>query len=146
MLIISNKGQAIAETNFWSSDMALRGYCYLTWNAGAARLLLPPSQEGNLKDMKSSKQVVITRGYMPEFDLTDALEIMFDDRSDSPFCLFICREQTDYIPKTIDYGRDFWLTVWTKRGQQLRLPAVSRPALALPCLEPWKPNVQSKGL
>ncbi len=36
---IGNKGTEIVKTNYWQLEPAKKGFCYLSWNAGAARLL-----------------------------------------------------------------------------------------------------------
>ncbi|KXL10450.1 hypothetical protein AXH19_08415 [Escherichia coli] len=41
MFFIENEGQAVAGTDYWQSVQAQAGYVYLSWNAGAARLLVP---------------------------------------------------------------------------------------------------------
>jgi hypothetical protein len=41
MITISNDGQAVVATNYWSTPPAVRGLLYLTINAGALRLLVP---------------------------------------------------------------------------------------------------------
>src|ERR1700744_5802447 len=41
MITIANDGQNLITTNYWDSEYAKMGLIYLTWNAGAARLLLP---------------------------------------------------------------------------------------------------------
>lgn len=62
MLIIENQGQAIARTNYWDSDHAKAGYFFLSWNAGAGRLLMPDSQKAALAEMRSAKYVIVSRG------------------------------------------------------------------------------------
>ncbi len=37
-ITIKNSGQAIAETNYWQSEYANKGYVFLSWNAGAAQI------------------------------------------------------------------------------------------------------------
>jgi hypothetical protein len=41
LLSICNSGQDISDTNFWDSEIASRGFTFLSWNAGAARLMVP---------------------------------------------------------------------------------------------------------
>lgn len=62
MLKIENRGQVIASTDYWNSEHAVAGYCYLSWNAGAARLLVPALREQWLKEMSGAKYVVVSRG------------------------------------------------------------------------------------
>ena len=44
MITIENRGQAILTTDYWYTPHAHAGYLYLSWNAGAGRLLIPDSQ------------------------------------------------------------------------------------------------------
>lgn len=140
MLTIDNQGQKIVSTNFWDSEMAKRGYFYLSWNAGAARLLVPDTQGRSVRDMKSGKYVIVSRDRWAEAECDDALELLFEDGSDSPFCIHLVKEQTDRLIPEEDQGSGFWVVVWTRRGQQLRLPGKYRAVDTLPCLQPWSEN------
>lgn len=62
MFEIINKGQALVSTNYWTSEHAEAGYCYLTWNAGAARILIPDAVRHLLREMKGAREVIISRG------------------------------------------------------------------------------------
>jgi hypothetical protein len=140
VLRIDNQGQKIVETNFWDSEMARRGYFYLSWNAGAARLLVPDAQAGSVREMKSAKYVIVSRGRWEEAGRDDALELLFEDKSDNPYCLHLSKEQTDRLIPEEDQGGGFWVVVWTRRGQQLRLPGKYRKVETVPCLQPWSEN------
>jgi hypothetical protein len=137
MLEIHNKGQAIASTNYWESDYNAAGYCYLSWNAGAARLLLADSLKGALREMRSAKYVIVSRGKWREQGDREALELLFEDESDSPYCLHLSMEQTDRQLPEINQGGGFFVTVWTRGGEKLRLPGKYREVSEIPCLEPW---------
>lgn len=62
LITIINDGKNIIEpTNYWTSDMALDGYCLVSANAGCVRLLIPDSMAWQIPDMvKGAKQVVIS--------------------------------------------------------------------------------------
>lgn len=137
MLTIQNRGQAIANTNYWDSEHALAGYCYLTWNAGAARVLLPDAQKHLLPEMRSAKYVIISRGPWIDQGGRGALELLFEDGSDSPFCLHLVAEQCDRLIPETDQGGGFVVTVWTRGGEKLRMPGKYRTVDAIPSLEPW---------
>ena len=66
LLFIDNDGPAITRTNYWSTDLARRGTFYLSANAGAFRLLVPPQHQGTLHDMRSAKVCVVSRGPYPD--------------------------------------------------------------------------------
>jgi hypothetical protein len=138
LIQVSNKGQAIASTNYFDCAHAASGLFYLTWNAGAGRLLLPDNQKRALTDMRSAKFVIVSSGPWVEQGRMAALELLFEDHSDSPFVLTIPLAQSDrQLPET-DQGGGFYISVWTRGGQKLRLPGRYRKVESLPCLAEWK--------
>jgi len=112
MLIIENCGQEILETDFWQTDQAKAGAFYLSINAGAFRLLLPQQHESILTELETAKEVIITRGPWPDAGQTNAMEILFDDESDSPFSIHLGASQVDRWPLPEDAGRTLAFTVW----------------------------------
>lgn len=138
MLMFGNQGQKIVTTNFWDSDLARNGYVYLSWNAGAGRLLIPDSRRGFLREMKSARYVIMSRGTWPAAGIPDGIELLFEDHSSSPFCIHMGPGQTDRLVPEAEQGGGFFITVWTRRGQQMRLPGEYRKVSSIPCLEPWK--------
>ncbi len=56
MIEIRNHGPLLLASNYWDDEMSARGLCFLSLNAGAFRLLLPPAGEPWLADMKSAAQ------------------------------------------------------------------------------------------
>jgi hypothetical protein len=135
---ISNKGQAVASTNYFDSVQAANGLFYLTWNAGAGRLLVPDNQKRALAEMRSARFVIVSSGPWEEQGRMPALELLFEDHSDSPFVLTIALAQSDrHLPET-DQGGGFYISVWTRGGQKLRLPGRYRKVESLPCLAEWK--------
>jgi len=92
---IENRGQAIVKTNYWDSEYAQAGMFYLSWNAGAARLLVPDAQKLTLPEMRTAKYVIVSRGPWDDHGGRDALELLFEDGSDAPFAVHLVSEQTD---------------------------------------------------
>ncbi len=137
MLLIKNKGQAIAETNYWSSEHAANGLLYLSWNAGAARLLVPDAVKSMLAEMRGARYVLVSRGPWFEHGNRDSLELLFEDGSDSPFCVHLVAEQTDRLLPEDNQGGGFMVAVWTRGGEKLRLPGKYRVVAGIPCLDPW---------
>jgi hypothetical protein len=140
MLTIQNRGQAIAHTNYWDSDHARRGYLYLTWNAGAARLLIPDVAKPLLHDMKNAQEVIVSRGPWTAHDHRDALELLWEDHTDTPFAIHLVAEQTDRLLPETDQGSGFVVTAWTRGGCKARWPGRYRVVDAIPCLQPWTTN------
>jgi hypothetical protein len=137
MLTFLNNGQAIAETNYWDSEQAQAGYCYLSWNAGTARLLIPDASKQFIPEMRSAKYVIVSRGPWHEQGGRDALELLFEDNSDSPFCLRLVAEQTDRLLPEDSQGGGFFVTIWMRGGEKLRLPGKYRIVATIPCLDQW---------
>lgn len=137
-ITISNNGQEIEFTNYWDSEHARRGYVFLSWNAGAGRLLIPDSQGALLPEMKSGKYVIVSRGPWIDQGGRDAVELLFEDGTDSPFALHLVAEQCDRMIPATDQGGGLVVTAWTRAGEQLRLPAKYRKVDEIPCLAPWK--------
>lgn len=134
MIQIVNNGKDLLGTNYWDTPQAQKGFFYLSWNAGAARLLVPNSVENQINEMKTARYVVISRG---KWNGRDALELMFEDGSDSPYCLHLLTEQCDrLLPKT-DQGSGFSVDIWTKDGKQESFNGKYRTVKELPCLDAW---------
>ena len=51
VISIENKGQRIVRTNYFDTENARSGFVYLSWNAGAGRVLLPDSRKEWLPEM-----------------------------------------------------------------------------------------------
>ena len=137
MITIQNRGQAILSTNYWDTPHARAGYLYLSWNASAGRLLIPDSQKPLLREMKAAREVIVSRGPWPEHGNREALELLFEDDSDAPFCLHLVSEQTDRLLPDTDQGGGFVIAAWTRGGLKQRWPGRYRRADQLPCLQPW---------
>ncbi len=57
-LVVGNNGPDIRSTNYWQSEYAKGGIVFLSMNAGAFCLLLPPALESTLADMRTAKEVM----------------------------------------------------------------------------------------
>lgn len=136
-MIIENRGQAILSTDYWDTPHAKAGYFYLTWNSGAGRLLIPDSQKHLLREMKSASEVIVSRGSWPDHGGREALELLWEDGSDNPFCIYLVAEQTDRLLPDTDQGGGFVIAAWTRGGLKNRWPGRYRRVNRLPCLQPW---------
>lgn len=140
MLQIVNQGQIIKSTNYWDSDHARAGYFYLSWNAGAGRVLIPDQAKTYLREMKGASEVIVSRGSWAEQGGRDALELMWEDGSDEPFCLHLVAEQCDRLIPDTDQGGGFVIAVWTRSGLKGRWPGRYRVVDHIPYLLPWESN------
>lgn len=129
MFVVENEGQAIKHTNYWQTEAARAGYFYLSWNAGAARLLVPDAAKAMLQEMRSARYVIISKGPL---EGRDALEVLFEDGSESPFVIHMGTEQTDRLIPETDQGGGLFVTVWTRGGQKFRYPGKYRVVSQLP--------------
>jgi hypothetical protein len=137
MIQIENKGQVIVSTNYWDSEYARNGYVFLSWNAGAARLLLPDSRREFLREMKPARYVIVSHGPCIEAGGKPAYELLFEDESDAPFSVQIGEEQTDRRIPESEQGGGFAVTVWVRGKERLRFSGRYRAVNEIPCLERW---------
>lgn len=138
MLTIENNGQEILSTNYWSSEHAARGYLYLSINAGAFRLMVPPAREADIIEMMSGHEAIISMGPWTDHGGREAVEIMFEDLSDNPYAVHIVSQQCDRLPTNADRNRTFVLTIWTVVGKQAEMPARLRIVKRIPWMRPWR--------
>ncbi len=136
-ITITNRGQAIESTNYWDSQQAAAGFFFLSTNAGAMRLLVPDSHARQVREMRGAHFVIVSRGPWVDQGGRDAIELLFEDGSDSPYCIHMLADQCDRIAPDAEQGGGFVVTVWTRAGEQLRMPGKYRVVNALPCLDPW---------
>jgi hypothetical protein len=112
MLFINNNGPDIQNTNYFQSEYAKRGIFYVSVNASAFRLLVPPQYEQAIPEFLTAQQVIISRGPWQEKGRKDAIEIMFDDHTDSPYALHFGTEQIDRLPPATDAGKNWTFSAW----------------------------------
>ena len=136
-MIIQNRGQALLATDYWDSPNARAGYFYLSWNAGAWRVLVPDNQKPALREMRTAVEVIVSRGPWSDQGGREALELLWEDGSDNPYCLHLVAEQTDRLLPDTDQGGGFVITAWTRGGLKGRWPGRYRRVDHIPYLEPW---------
>ncbi len=142
LIQIENNGPEILRTNYWETENAAKGFFFLSINAGAFRLLVPDSWVQETGEWMLAKEVIISRGPWPEKGKADAIEILFEDNSDSPYVLHIVAEQIDHMPLDADRDRrgnpPRWkFSAWTRAGKILELPCRYRIVKSLPYLKGW---------
>jgi len=142
MLKITNHGPLIVWTNYWETDLARAGKVFASVNAGAIRVLLPPARYDDLADMRAGTHCVLSRGPWPEAGALQAVEIMWQDDTDSPYSMHLTPESFDLLPAKPEAGREWVLSVWTRKDGQphkaLERICHWRRAAKLPCLAPWE--------
>lgn len=140
-MLIQNHGPLITGTNYWDTELARSGKLFCSVNAGAIRVLLPPATYSCLADMRAAKECVLSRGPWPAQRANEAVEIMWDDGSDSPFALHLTPESFDVLPAEPEPGREWICSVWTEKDgkphKALERICHWRRVERLPWLRPW---------
>ncbi len=146
IITIQNHGPLIERTNYYESDLPAAGKIYCSVNAGAIRLLLPPSRWRDLTEMRGSKYCILSRGPRPMMSLAEAVEIMFEDYSDAPYALHLAPESFDALPAMPEAGREWVLYVYTLKDGRLHKSLERkchwRRVEKIPCMEAWKGGPQ----
>lgn len=140
---IDNAGTDILSTDYWDTEHAARGLLYLSINAGAFRLLVPPVQAAMIAELRTMRidGAAVTRGRWE--GRYDCVEVLLDDGSDSPWACHMTPESLDRLPPDDEIGRVVQLAVWTrgndgKPQKVLQQVCTYRRAKVLPDLRPWK--------
>ena len=94
---VENHGPLIVATNYWESDLARTGKLYCSVNAGAIRLLIPPQYQPALNAMRGAEYVILSRAPWPAVG-AEGIELLFEDRSDEPYCLHLTPASFDLLP------------------------------------------------
>lgn len=138
MIEIQNNGPLILRTNYWQSSYARAGAVFLSCNAGAWRLLVPPKIAADLlQETRAATEVIFSRGPWPEKGRAEALEVMFEDSTDAPYTLHVGQEQWDVLLKPEEEGAPLRALIYTAGGLQRELPARYRRVPSIPCMQPW---------
>ena len=133
MISISNAGADIASTNYFDTPNASAGRYFVSWNASAARILVPDSLVKNLDEMHTGHTCIISRG---KWNGIDALEFMFEDDSEAPYALHLGLGRMDR--SIANDGKPFRVTVWTSKGKAGDWEGKYRVVNKIPCMKSWK--------
>lgn len=139
-----NAGQELTATNFWSTEQAQRGLVYVTINAGAVRILVPPAIEDEvITAARTAQSVLLSRGPWRAHGGREGVEILLEDGSQSPFAIHVDARQCDRRWGAGDHGRELPCSVWV-RGEgadgvrkAAELPGRLRVVQRIPWLKPW---------
>lgn len=142
MVVVRNSDQEIEYTNYFDTANAEAGYCYLSPNAGAFRLIVPDQMVPDIEEWRSAREVIVSRGPWPDANKADAIEILFEDDSDNPYALHMASTQVERMPLDTDRDRRdqpprWTFTAWTREGKQLTLPCRYRLVKHIPWLKPF---------
>lgn len=134
MIEITNDGAAITRTNYWALPHAL-GYCYLSINAGAVRVLVPPPLIAEITDaLRTATRAALDVAGALSVGAT-RLHLILEDDTDTPYVLDLDRDQCDRLLPASEAGRWVPLIVYGPHGTDPdgvsslgRLPLVIRLA------------------
>lgn len=90
-LFISNDGTHIKLTNYWSTESAIEGYCFMSGNAGNWRLLIPENLKEAIGEFKSVKLASIERS----ISIPGHFDVIAEDGTSNPYCISIDRRMFD---------------------------------------------------
>jgi len=73
LITIGNAGQEIGSTDYWDSEYALAGKCFVSINAGCIRLLIPELMFHIMPEIETGKKIIVSRGPWPAESRTNGL-------------------------------------------------------------------------
>lgn len=148
LLTIENRGKFLVNTNYWDSQAAKLGYAFVSWNAGACRILVPDASLSMIDEMRTGHRAIIMAGkfeaeavnsFTSELDarslslaqesgLTEhgfygeGLDIVFDDGTNNPYSMLTRTEQADRRLPPSDHGSKMDMLIYTRDGVVHQLP------------------------
>lgn len=141
MILVENHGPLITATNYWETEGAAAGKLYCSVNAGAVRILVPNSCRPWIEEWRQAEYAILSRGPWPAQNLPEAVEILWEDRSDSPFAVHLTPASFDLLPAEPPAGQGWIVSVWTdKKGsphKSLERKCHWRRVPKIPWLKPW---------
>jgi len=139
LIMIGNDGQRIRCTNYWDTPAARAGLLWMTCNAGAVRLLLPPALEHAIPDLtKGVKHVIVSYGNLKGAGL--GVEWLAEDGSDAPYALHVKTNQIDRVSHVArGMLHRIQTSIWVGRNGEptcvAEFPGYLRSVANLPCLQ-----------
>lgn len=87
------------------------------WNAQAGRLLVPDVARDELLEMHGASLVIVSSGPWTAQGNRPSIELLWEDGSDSPYCIHLVEEQTDRKLPEKDQGGKMIISAWTRQGK-----------------------------
>lgn len=149
LFVEENDGTELVASNYWGSDMAQKGFFFLSINAGAFRLLVPENQEKLIEEFKTGEYSIISKG--PNLESLNFLnpftcELLFEDHTITPYMLWINASQVSRYLLDEDDGKKFKLSVWTKGcNKVLEMDAYFRVVNRMPYMKPLEKQFNDVG-
>lgn len=136
MITIENDNSEIISSNYWRSEWGKQGIMAGSLNSGTFRILIPDNMKNILREMKTGKEVIISKG---KYQGRIAYEILFDDHTENPFSMIIGDNQlvSPQIANS-EHEKSLMFAVWMKGPKKVfEMPARFRVVDKLPCLKLW---------
>ena len=141
-IVTDSRGPLIVSSTYWGSECETAGEVFVSVNAGAIRVMVPDAMRDAVNEWRAAKHAILSRGPWPELSLPEAVEILWEDRSDNPDAIHLWPEQFDHLPSAPPTGRDWLITVWQliegKPHKTLERTCYWRRVDSLPWLQPLK--------
>lgn len=148
MIITENHGPLVVSSTYWGSDLEAAGKIHLSCNAGAIRMLLPASVRHYIREQRAAAYAVLSRGPWPDRGLADAVEILWEDHSDSPFAQQFAPESFDLLPGEPSAGQEWVIAVYDNKKNRphkcLERRCSWRRVPRIPWLKPWDGDEERK--
>jgi hypothetical protein len=135
-IVTSNAGAEIVSSTYWDSPHDRAGRLWCSINAGCIRVLVPASQRQIIADMSAAEYCILSRSPWPAMRAGTAFELLFEDRTDTPFMAHLTPDSFDLVPAEPPEGRQWSLSVWElvdgKPVRRALMPCYYRYAPSLP--------------
>ena len=143
IITVANDGPQLAATNYWGTECDRAGKFYFTSNATCVRVLVPRSRTPEAREMATGRIAVLSIGPCADWGGKTAAHLMFDDGSNSPYCLFSGLSAFDVLPSEADdTRRDLTCAVYTLGADGSPCMAVVMPLrirhTPIPNFEAWR--------
>lgn len=134
---VENNGSEITSTNFWESAFNSNGLMLMSINKNSFRLLVPENcKDFDLKELMTGKDdIILSFGKLYG---RSALEILFDDHTNSPYSIHIGTDQMDRLPIGCKRSETYTFIIYQKGLKKvLETTCHYRNVNLLPCLKAW---------
>ncbi|MBI9016296.1 MAG: hypothetical protein JEZ07_03435 [Phycisphaerae bacterium] len=142
-IMVENNVTDLIGSNYWETELAKKGFFYLSINAGAFRLLVPKKMMHLIPEFKTGEYCIISKGPSMESIHPFALELLFEDHTSCPYQLNLCAGQVDRNPSKTDVNKKHKLSIWTEGcNKVLEMDAYFRTVGKLPYMKPLDKNLK----
>lgn len=137
----TNHGPLIVASTYFGSDLERAGKLWCSVSAGTIRVMIPASLRRMIDECRGARYVILSRGLSAELGSPEAIELLFEDHTDTPFAIHLTADSFDMLPGEPIDGQ--WvLTMWhLKKGRPhmaLTRPVKWRRVERIPWLKPWE--------